>query len=51
MLPFLCRVILCRSGGLGLPSLLYQLFIEGDVPEAVFFQPDYRKQQKQHLLH
>lgn len=38
MLPFLCCVIPHRSGGLGLPSLLCQLFIEGDVPEVVFFQ-------------
>lgn len=41
MLPFLCRVIPHRSGGLGLPSLLWQLFIEGDVPEVMFFQNNY----------
>lgn len=38
MLTFLCCVILYRSGGLGLLWLLYQLFIKGDVPEALFFQ-------------
>lgn len=38
MLTFLCRVILYCSGALGLLWLLYQLFIKGDVPEALFFQ-------------